>query len=76
MFFLLKINENQWWIQDFPDWGAPTPMSNQLLPPATKLGQGYILTGCVILSTGGTAADGTHPTGMHSCSAKVLPKNE
>ena len=25
---------------------------------------------------GGTAADGTHPTGMHSCSAKVLPKNE
>ena len=65
------------------------------LPPATKLGQGYIFTGvCDSVHGGGgcwsggawsqeesgpggvhfgdppgtaTAADGTHPTGMHSC---------
>ena len=65
-----------------------------LLPPATKLGQGYIFTGvcysvnrgicsgrcllpggvsapgCLVETPPGmaTAAGGTQPTGMHSCS--------
>ena len=38
----------QWRIQDFPDRGhllLNTEYKNILLPPATKLGQGYIFTG-------------------------------
>ena len=83
-------------------------VSVSFLPPATKLGQGYIFTGvCDSVPrrggglvrggawTGGvpgrggllrgvtwwrlppgtaTAAGGTHPTGMHSCSFSVLFK--
>ena len=56
------------------------------LPPANEVCEGYVFTG-VCLSTGGgggevlecvtgetaTAASGTHPTGMHSCSVmKIL----
>ena len=50
---------------------------DRFLPPATKLGQGYIFTGvCDSVHRGGawwrppgtvTAAGGTYPTGMHSC---------
>ena len=79
-----------------------------LLPPATKLGQGYIFTGvCDSVHRGGgllrgcllqgvcsqgegglvqgvpggdhpgtaTAAGGTHPTGMHSCSSEKISAN-
>ena len=58
------------------------------LPPATKFGQGYIFTGvCDSVNRGGcflrggpggdppgtpTAADGTHPTGMHSPSKEII----
>ena len=53
-------------------------MASVLLPPATKLGQGYIFTGvCDSVYRGGapggdpsktaTATGSTHPTGMHSC---------
>ena len=37
----------QWWIQNFIEGAADcqTGCANLLLPPATKLGQGYIFTG-------------------------------
>ena len=59
----------------------------QLLPPATKLGQGYVFTGvCDSVHRGVSASGadtptpaehagryghGTHPTGMQSCLVKI-----